>query len=160
GKRIAYLGGRSGAPEVRIREIASGKDVRLAEAKEWSTVVLSHDGSTVAFNSDRRNNSAIYSVAARGGLTKQNCEERGRPVEWSRDRSQIFFDYASPKRNQIQILDVATGKSKVLLEHAERVLTMPRLSPDGHTIAFSMLLDGKARRIYAAPYAGEPVPES
>ena len=54
GKRLAYLGGSRKSPEVRIRDLESGTDLRLAEAKEWSYVVLSPDGSTVAFSSDQR----------------------------------------------------------------------------------------------------------
>ncbi len=73
GTRVAYLGGPAKAPEVRIRDLATGKDLRLAEAKDWSNVVLSQDGSTVAFNSDQRDNSAIYSVPAAGGVPKKIC---------------------------------------------------------------------------------------
>jgi eukaryotic-like serine/threonine-protein kinase len=159
GKRIAYLGGPIKAPEVRIRDIATGKDLRLAEAKEWTYVVLSPDGSMVAFNSDQRDNSAIYSVPATGGTPKKICAACGRPVEWSRDRSKLFFDNAGPQRREIHIVDVATGQSKALLQHPEHSLYMPRLSPDGRYLSFSMMRPGAARRIYLAPYTGEPVPE-
>jgi Tol biopolymer transport system component len=159
GKRLAYLGGSSKAPEVRIRDIATGKDLRLAEAKEWSYVVLSQDGSTVAFNSDQRENSPIYSVPAAGGLPKKICSSCGRPVEWSPDRAKLLFDYAGPKRREIHTLDVGTGQSKALLQHPEHSLNMPRISPDGRLLSFSMLRPGRARRIYVAPFTGEPVPE-
>src|SRR5204863_3311550 len=125
GKRLAYLGGSAKAPEVRIRDIATGKDVRLAEAKDWSYVVLSQDGSTVAFSSDQRIGSAIYSVPAAGGLPKKICAACGRPVEWLPDRTKLLFDNAGPQRREIRLLDVATGQSKVLLQHAEYALTMP-----------------------------------
>ena len=72
GTRIAYLGGPSGAREVRLRDVATGKDVRLAEAKPWSIVVLSQDGSMVAFNSDQQDNSGIYAVPAAGGVPKKS----------------------------------------------------------------------------------------
>src|SRR5215212_9436208 len=50
GKRLAYIGGSSKSPEVRLRDLETGKDLRLAEASEWSSVVLSRDGSIVAYN--------------------------------------------------------------------------------------------------------------
>ena len=159
GKRLAYVAGSTQAPEVRIRDLATGKDLRLAEAKAWTYVVLSRDGATVAFNSDQRNNSPIYSVPATGGLPKKICAACGRPVEWSLDGTKLLFDNAGPQRRDIHILDVTTGASKPVLQHSQYQLTMPRLSPDGKLLSFSIVLPGRARRIYLAPFTGEPVPE-
>jgi eukaryotic-like serine/threonine-protein kinase len=160
GTRIAYLGGQSRAPEVRLRDVATGKDVRLAEAKTWSIVVLSQDGSMVAFNSDQRENSAIYAVPAAGGVPKKICAACGRPVEWSPDRAKLFVDNAGPKSREIHLVDVATGQSQALLQHTEGGLNMPRLSPDGRVLTFSIQRPGRARRIYLAPFTGKPVPEA
>jgi Tol biopolymer transport system component/predicted Ser/Thr protein kinase len=159
GARLAYLGGPRKAPEVRIRDLATGRDQRLAEAKDWSVVVLSQDGSTVAYNSDQRDSSAIYSVSATGGVPKKICTSCGRPVEWSPDRTKLFLDNAGAQHREIHLLDVSTGESKALLQHPERALNMPRLSPDGRSLVFSIQRAGRARRIYLAPFTGEPVPE-
>jgi Tol biopolymer transport system component len=159
GKLLAYLGGPRAAREVRLRDLATGKDVRLAEAKSWSYAVLSRDGSTVAFHSDQQNNAAIYSVAAAGGEPKKVCAACGRPVEWLPDRTKLLFDSGGEKRRDIHLLDVATGKSKELLRHPDHPVTMPRLSPDGRHISFSMIQPGRSRRIYLAPFTGDPVPE-
>jgi hypothetical protein len=114
----------------------------------------------VAFNSDQRNNSAIYSVPAAGGLPRKICAACGRPVDWLPDRTKLLVDAAGPQRREIHILDVATGQSKALLQHPEGPLNMPRRSPDGRYLCFSMLRPGRARRIYLAPYTGEPVPQN
>ena len=37
---------------------------------------------------------------------------------------------------------------------------MPRLSPDGRSLVFTMLLSGRARRMFIAPYTGQEVPAS
>ena len=160
GKRFAYVGDPPGAAEVRVRDVATGKDARLAEAKGWSAVVLSADGSTIAYSSDQRDNSAIYSVSADGGFPKKICDACGRPVEWSPDRTKLFFDYAGPDRREIHVLDVASGRSTLLLKDPERGLTMPRLSPDGRSLMFTMVLGGRARRTFIAPYTGQEVPAS
>ena len=160
GMRFAYLGGSGSSPEVRVRDVASGKDVRLAEARAWSVVVLSADGSTAAYNSDPRDNSAIYSVSTDGGFPKKICDACGRPVEWSADRTTLLFDYAGPSRREIHALDVASGRSTLLLKDPERGLTMPRLSPDGRSLIFTMLLGGRARRTFIAPYTGQEIPAS
>jgi Tol biopolymer transport system component len=159
GARLAYLGGPRKAPEVRIRDLATGRDQRLAEAKDGSVVVLSQDGSTVAYNSDQRDSLAIYSVSATGGVPKKICTSCGRPVEWSPDRTKLFLDNAGPQHREIHLLDVSTGQSKALLQHPERALNMPRLSPDGRSLVFSIQRPGRARRIYLAPFIGEPVSE-
>jgi eukaryotic-like serine/threonine-protein kinase len=159
GKRLAYLGGPSKTPEVRIRDIAAGTDVRLAEAKPWSSVVLSPDGSTVAFHSDHRENSPIYSVSAAGGVPKKICRSCGRPIEWFPDRTKLLFDSGGPQRREIYLLYVATGEQKPLLQHADRPLSTPRLSPDGRSLLFTLQRPARARRLYVAPFSGELVPE-
>jgi Tol biopolymer transport system component len=158
GKRVACLVGTRQTAEVHVREISTGKDVRLVEAKEWSNVVLSPDGSTVAFSADERRNSAIYAVPAAGGPPKKLCAACGRPVEWSRDGSKLLIDTAGAKNREIHILDIASGRLKPLLQHPDFTLTMPRVSPDGRLIAFTALLPGRARRLYITRYSGELTP--
>ncbi len=160
GKRLSYLGGSRRSPEIRIRDLETGTDQRLAEAKEWSYLVLSPDGSTVAFSSDLRLGSAIYSVQATGGLPKKICGTCGRPVEWFANGTKLLIDNAGPKQREIHVLDVASGQSTLLLKHADFQLTMPRLSPDGRLLAFTAVRPGRARRIYLAPFTGQPVPEN
>jgi Tol biopolymer transport system component len=159
GKYVAYIGGSRRSPEIRLRDLATGTDHRLAEVKDWSYVVLSPDGSTVAYSSDLRIGSAIYSVAASGGLPKRVCAACGRPVEWFSDKTKILIDNAGAQQREIHLLDVATGQSKPIRQHAEFPVTMPRLSPDGRFLTFSSLRAGGARRIYVVPFTGEPVPE-
>jgi eukaryotic-like serine/threonine-protein kinase len=160
GARLAYLGGPAGAPEVRVRDLATGRDVRLAIAKDWSFVALSRDGSTVAFNSDRRKGSAIYSVPVTGGTPKKICASCGRPVEWSPDRTKLYFDAAGPGEREIHVLDVASGESRPLLQVSDGAVTFPRLSPDGRFLTFTNVRPGRTRRIYVAPVADAPIPSS
>jgi Tol biopolymer transport system component len=160
GKRLAYRGGTLRAPEVRLRDLVANTDRRLADAAGFTYLVLSPDGSTVAFNADELPASSIYVVPATGGVPRKVCDKCGRPVDWLPDRSKILVDFAGPKQQEIHLVDVATGQSKPLLRHPEFQLTMPRLSPDGRVLAFSELRPGRARRIHLVPFTGEPVPES
>src|SRR5262249_52187363 len=161
GRRLAYLGGPASAPEIRVRDLTSGSDVRLAAARDWTFLTLSADGSTVAFSAHQRVHSAIYAVPVTGGVPKKICGACGRPVEWSPDRSRLYFDSAGAEEREIQVLDVATGQSRPLLRSSEpeTALTMPRLSPDGRFLTFTMARPGRARRIYVAPLSDGPVPE-
>jgi eukaryotic-like serine/threonine-protein kinase len=160
GKRLAYRGGTQRAPEVRLRDLAANTDLRLAEAAAFTYLVLSPDGSTVAFSADQSPASSIYVVPATGGVPKKICDKCGRPVDWLPDRSKLLIDNAGPKHRDIHIVDVATGQAKPLLQHAEFSLTMPRVSPDGRVLTFSEMRPGRARRINLVPFTGEAVPES
>lgn len=157
-RRVVYTMVISKMAEIRIREVDSGKELRLAEAKEWSQPVLSEDGTQVAYNSDQFQKSAIYIVPAAGGVPRKICDACGRPVEWIANGSKILFDNGGQGRD-IGILDVASRQSKILLHHPQYGLNMPRLSPDGRLLSFTIQLPGRARRIHLAPFSGEPVAE-
>jgi serine/threonine protein kinase/Tol biopolymer transport system component len=152
GKRLAYLGSSRKSPEVRIRDLESGTDLRLAGAKEWTYLTLAPDGSTVAFSSDLRIGSAVYVVSSSGGVPRQVCATCGRPIEWLTDRTRLLIDGAGENQREIHILDVNTGRTTPLLRHGEFQLTMPRLSPDGRVLAFTQVRRGRERRIYLAPF--------
>jgi eukaryotic-like serine/threonine-protein kinase len=160
GKRLAYRAGTQRAPEIRLRDLAANTDVRLAEAAGFTYLVLSPDGSTVAFSADQSPASSIYVVPATGGLPKKLCDKCGRPVDWLADRSKLLVDFAGPKQRDIHIVDVATGQSTPLLQHPEFQLTMPRVSPDGRVLTFSEVRPGRTRRINLVPFTGEAIPES
>ncbi len=160
GKRLAYRAGTLNAPEIRLRDLVTNTDLRLAGADGVGYLVLSQDGSAVAFSDDQSPASSIYTVPATGGVPKKICDACGRPVDWLPDRSKILVDGAGPKQRDIHIVDVATGQAKPLLQHPELRLTMPRLSPDGRVVSFNQAGEGRARRIYLVPFTGEPVPQS
>jgi Tol biopolymer transport system component len=160
GKRLAYRAGTQRAPEIRLRDLAANTDHRIADAANFSYLVISPDGSTVAFSADELPATSIYVVAATGGVPKKLCDKCGRPVDWLPDRSKLLIDHAGPQQREIHLLDVATGQATPLLQRAEVQLTMPRLSPDGRVLAFSEVRPGRARRINLVPFTGEAVPES
>jgi Tol biopolymer transport system component len=160
GKRLAYRAGTLNAPEIRLRDLVANTDRRLAGAEGVGYLVLSPDGSTVAFSGGQSPATAIYTVPAAGGVPRKICDSCGRAVDWLPDRSKILVDDAGPKQRDIHIVDVATGQARPLLQHPEFRLTMPRLSPDGRALVFNQVMEGRARRIYLVPFTGEPVPES
>jgi Tol biopolymer transport system component len=160
GKRLAYRAGTLNAPEIRLRDLVANTDRRLAGAEGVGYLVLSPDGSTVAFSADQSPTGAFYTVPAAGGVPRKICDACGRAVEWLPDRSKILVDTAGPDQREIHIVDVATGQARPLLQHQEFRLTMPRLSPDGRVLAFTQMMPGRARRIYLVPFTGALVPES
>ena len=160
GKRLAYRAGSLNAPELRLRDLVANTDRRLAGAEGVTYLVLSPDGSTVAFSDDQSPSSSIYTVPATGGVPKKICDACGRPVDWLPDRSKILVDDAGPKQRDIHILDVATGQSKPLLQHPELRLTMPRLSPDGRVLAFSQTRRAAPDASISRPSPGSRCPRA
>jgi Tol biopolymer transport system component len=157
GKRLAYRAGTERAPEIRLRDFTAGTDVRLAEAAGFTYLVLSPDGSTVAFSADESASSSVYVVSAAGGVPKKVCDKCGRPVDWLPDRTKLLVDSAGPRQQEIHIVDMATGEARPLLQHPEFRLTMPRVSPDGRLLVFTELRPGRARRINLVPFTGDAV---
>jgi hypothetical protein len=81
-------------------------------ANDVGYLVLSADGSTVAFTEEGQPTSSIFTVSATGGVPKKICDGCGRAVAWLPDRSKLLIDVAGPKQRDIRILDLATGDSK------------------------------------------------
>jgi len=163
GKRIVYAAMGSGLSSIRIRDLDSGKETRLTELKGSSYFpILSDDGSLVAYSASQGGGkSSIYSIPARGGLPRKLCDDCGRPIQWTPDNANILIDNAGKRQGDIMILNVATGQSRVLLQHAQLRLFTPRLSSDGRWLCFTAMAGDRARKIYVTPFSDQiPIDES
>ena len=154
GNQIAYVSRAAGLSEARVRTVSTGKEIRLAEASAAGSPVISEDGSQVAYYVGR-DSLAIYQVAARGGVPRQVCASCGRPIQWFEHGTKLLYDRAGPKQRDLAVLDIGTGQSKIIVQDPQRQLYSPHLSPDGRLLCFTAVLDGRARRIYVASFAGE-----
>ena len=127
---------------------------------------VARDGSVVfAANSTeppyRTTNSDLFLVPAGGGaprnLTADNPAEDGSPV-FSPDGRTIAYGREAkgdgwPDRTRLALLDLATGKTRVLTEEWDSVPDGWSFTPDGKTLVF--LAESRARtNVYALPVAG------
>ncbi len=154
GAWVAYISGN----EARIREVATGKEVRFGRASTGASPVISEDGSQVAYSVFENRKPAIYVVEARGGIPRRVCEDCGRPSQFIGNR--ILYDRGG-QASEIGLLDMNTGQTGTLLREPKYRLMTPRIAPDGRLICFTAQLEGRARNIYVAPFsAGAPIDKS
>ena len=111
---------------------------------------LSPDGNSIVLTrnpkprDDDQSNQDIYVMSASGGdarlLTPDTFDALDRTPVWSPDSSKIAFISDRNGWNNLGVIDVETGRSRMLLteaiEHSE-----PRWSPDGQSLTFTKNLD-------------------
>jgi len=136
-------------PQVGTREIwlidaATQSLSRLTTnpATDWRGVI-SPDGKTVAYASDRAGTSSIFraSLAAPGNdeLLLRLPDTGVFPTDWSADGSHVFAmgdDVAGAPRRLLTV-PVRGGSAVSLVEGEQQRLMMPRVSPDGKRLAYS-----------------------
>lgn len=166
GRRVAYKAHLTSSHEIRVRDIATGKEVRVGEAAlsqgtgGATAPVISDDGTQVAYAISENGKLAIYVAPVDGGVPRRVCSDCGRPIEWSARGARILCDQVK-RSTEIAILDVASGQSTTILRATNRRIYTPRLSPDRRTLAFTVVVGARDRRTYTVPFAeGQLVPES
>jgi tricorn protease len=100
GKKLAYV---HAGTEVHVKDLASGKDQRLATGLLWTwpflrsaPLVWSPDGKWLAyFNDDKRGFGNVWVVPAAGGEARPVsglADASGSTIAWSSDGKTIYFD--------------------------------------------------------------------
>jgi Tol biopolymer transport system component len=146
-------------PQVGTREIwmmdpATQSLSRLTTnpATDWRGVI-SPDGKSVAYASDRAGTSSIFrtSLAAPGNdeLILRTPNAGVFPTDWSADGSQVFatVDDVAGAPRRLLMVPAAGGPAVTLLDTEQQLLVMPRVSPDGNRVAYSSS-DGGQLELY------------
>ena len=158
GKTVVYVAQLGNATEVRFRELATGKETRLAAGTLGTTATISPDGRQVAYNMPAQGGSPIFLVASNGGAPKKVCDSCGRPVEWVSGTTMLLYDRDTENKRGIWVLDTATGQKRMLANLPGVGLFTPRVSPDGKWVTFTEQGQGSNRKIYIAPFGGGKAP--
>ncbi len=156
GSKLAFVSNRSGIQELWLKALPGGKETSLVSLRSISFwPILSPDGSRLAYTSTSREQDkfAVFVVATRGGVPQKLCDECGGTVSCSHDGTKILTASENQPRS-MSVIDVASGKSTVLLKHPGYSLYGGPFSPDDHWIAF-MARSGPAEwRIFIVPFQG------
>ena len=141
-KQITRVGSGGGAPHV---------------SPDGDSIVLTRNEKP---RDDDQSNQDIYVMSSSGGdarlLTPDTFDAMDRAAVWSPDSSKIAFISDRNGWNNLGVIDVATGRSRMLLtedvEHSE-----PRWSPDGQSLTFTKNLDYEYHIFKIAAEGGEAV---
>jgi Tol biopolymer transport system component len=159
GSRLVHKATAGRTQEIRVLDIASGRDTRIAETSDVTQPVVSEDGTQLAYAVREQDAWSTYTVPAAGGIARRLCNGCGRPVQWIGNDARILYDKAA-KNKEIGVLDVASGKTTTILRSTVRSIYTPRLSPDRRLLIFTSLTGGRDAKLYVVPFSDDRlVPE-
>jgi Tol biopolymer transport system component len=161
GRRLAYISLALETYSLRSRDMTSGAEKVLLQQPTGFRARISPDGRTIAYNpTGTENMTQIYLVPASGGDSRLLCDNCGLIYDWTHDGKSILFRSGDPIR--FSILDVSTGRHRVILAHPKYHIHSVELSPDGEWLAFRYSPDpGTPRAVYLVPlHDGQPAGEN
>ena len=160
GKWLAFASNRNSSTfDVRVKDLSTGheKAVTFSPVNE-SHPVFSADGSKLAHDIWTRTgdqNIRVVNLGARSGesRTENLCDDDCFvPWDWSPDGTKLL--YWSRDQRKIGLMEVASRRRTVLLEHRDYALLRAYFSPDQHWIAFGALTRPGLVKIFIAPFRG------
>jgi serine/threonine protein kinase len=152
GKTLTYISYREGNYDIWLKNLVTGRDVRLLETRENEYYpTLSPDGSRLAFYTERDGKRTTYVMHTTGGAPEKICEDCGTISSWSADNRHLLYIRALEQpRRSIGVLEVATGQKTAVLEHPQYNLYQPVYSPDGRWIAFYARITPSRNQMFVA----------
>ena len=167
GQKLAFNSTQSGHSEVWLKDMKTGKETALTgNPLKKGRVLLSPDGSKVAFVAFDGEKANIYSVASSGGPLQKLCEnpnlrlieECGSLLNWSPSGRELLYHWGEPIR--FGLIDVLSGERRTVLQHSTYELLRGIVSPDERWIAFHVALSQNRSSVFVAPLRQVPAPES
>ena len=158
GIKLAFNSNRSGHPDVWIKNLKTGREIALTDGPlREGRVHLSPDGSKVAYQTNESGQEDFYMMAWGGGPAQKICENcGGSMLGWSANGTEILYYWGQPIR--FGLLNVVTGKKRVVLQHPHYDLNRGQISPDERWIAFHVPIDARRSPVFLAPLRQEGVP--
>jgi Tol biopolymer transport system component len=167
GHTLAYFSVRLGSPEVFLRDLDNGSETVLAADPAHAGKgypAISPNGRQVAYatmSAGPRAMRPVFIASMPDGASRQVCEDcGGRPRQWL-DERHLLVETFGARLNTLLVIDTATGEARELVADAEQSVTNPRISPDGHWIAFDAARPGELPAVFVASLSAHvPIPAS
>jgi Tol biopolymer transport system component len=140
GRRIAYVSGQSGPPEIWMCESDGSNPVQLtrlgaayALGPQWSP-----DGQKIAFEAVSNGNPDIYAVSTNGGASQRltTSPAADKWPYWSRDGQSIYFISGRSGSSQIWKMSAAGGDVVQVTPDDGENRDVPQESPDERYIYY------------------------
>ncbi len=137
GRLIAFTSWRDGTPRIWIKQLVGGGEAPLTSGPDGAAR-FSPDGSSLLFVRDLGTKQTVYRVGLVGGEPRPVVDDAA-AADWSPDGRRIVFlrGVAGANRERIGVLDLESGREKILADEGKGVIHSPRWSPDGRRIAYA-----------------------
>ncbi|MBK9065216.1 MAG: serine/threonine-protein kinase [Acidobacteria bacterium] len=137
GRTIAFVSSRDGRPRVWVKQVVGGAEAVLTEGPDAQPRV-SPDGSSVLFLRSSAAEASVYRAALVGGEARRVVGPAV-AADWSPDGKEIVFLRTSASGGTIDSslrrIALDGTNERTVANVPGRLLTAPRWSPDGTTIA-------------------------
>jgi TolB protein len=146
--RLAYVAFQGGVPQVRLIDLASGRQQPLLAGPAMSFAPrFSPDGSKIVFSMMLGPNADIYVVGSNGGAPRRLTASPAIDTDpsFSPDGSKIVFESDRSGTQQLYVMN-ADGSDERRITFSIAAYSTPEWSPDGKSIAFTWR-SGDTRRI-------------
>lgn len=159
GRFLAFVSDRSGAANVWLRELATGKELTVASSPLVQRYPLSDpSGGRIAFSVYEKDKRVLY-LSVPGGAPEKICEGCLRATDWSLDARSLLVHGGDPYH--IALLDIPSRRRRPVVKHPLHQVLYGRFSPDRRWISFTVRVPHAGGRIVIAPADGpKPIDES
>ncbi len=138
GSRLAYTSYRGGSPNIYLRDLASGREIRLTTGSRLALPgTWSPDGRYLSLSQNVNGNNDIYIYDTAQKRLRRLTQHKGIDVSpsFAPDSQRLVFSSDRTGSPQLYITDI-TGLSPVRLTHSGSYNTSPSWSPRDDVIAF------------------------
>ena len=139
--------------------MSTGKEALISESSFMQRFPLIGNAvGRIAYSAFERDKRVIY-LSTPGGLPEQLCDGCLRPTDWSKGDKGLLIFGGDPYK--ISLLDLASHRQTLLLQHSSYHVLYGRFSPDNRWISFTARTEQNRGRIVIAPLDGpKPVGEN
>ncbi|HYL78249.1 MAG TPA: hypothetical protein VEU96_28800 [Bryobacteraceae bacterium] len=164
GQKLLYSADQGGTFRLFLKDLASGKESTVGPSTNSFYGVLSADGSQYVYGAGQPGAIDVSQRAVRGWrswFSRDVCQRCGMPRSISRDGKSLLVWTDTEPGNHVDLVDLASGKSRRILESLSQHFYGPELAPQGNWISFVTKTGAHGFRTYVARVPAEgTVPES
>lgn len=163
GQKLLYSADRGGTFRLFLKDLPSGKESTIGPSTNSFYGVLSADGSRYLYGAGPPGAIDVFQRAVHGWRSWWShdvCQRCGMPRSMSRDGKSLLVWTDTEPGNHVDLVDLASGKSRRVLESLNRQFYGPELAPQGDWISFVAKTGDAFRTCLARVPAEGTVPES